>query len=228
MIQTGYQSAMRPTHFKARISANRNCRTFGSLAALALALASCGTASIRPDAEKQGMKSSALYEGKHAIAPFAHVVFCHRYPRECTTTGNAAVVQLTPAKNAELHAVNDEINASIRPQADSPDVLGGDIWTLSPAAGDCDDYAVTKRHELLKRGWPSGALRLTEGVTRQGEGHLVLIAVTDQGAEVLDNESSWITSPASAGLKWRSIQSASNPHVWLPFDGTVSAINPDT
>ena len=188
--------------------------------AVALVLASCGTPSLRQGEENPGAKNAALYGGKRITAPFRHVVFCNQHPRDCSVIGNATVVQLTPEKSDELQAVNREVNASIQPQTDSPDILAGDSWTLSPATGDCDDYAVTKRHELLNLGWPSGALRLAEGLTQEGEGHLVLIASTDQGELVLDNETSRLRSPANAGLQWRSIQSASNPHVWLSFDGT--------
>jgi predicted transglutaminase-like cysteine proteinase len=52
--------------------------------------------------------------------------------------------------------------------------------------GDCNDYAVTKRHMLLQRGLPAKALRLSAVRTGSGTGHLVLLAVTSKGELVLD------------------------------------------
>ena len=53
------------------------------------------------------------------------------------------------------------------------------MWTIAPHEGDCNDYAVTKRHQLLEKGLPSSALRLsvTKTVTL-GVGHLVLVVST--------------------------------------------------
>ena len=37
-----------------------------------------------------------------------------------------------------------------------------DYWTLpTDGKGDCEDYALLKRHELIRLGWPSSALLMT-------------------------------------------------------------------
>jgi predicted transglutaminase-like cysteine proteinase len=58
---------------------------------------------------------------------------------------------------------------------------------IAPASGDCEDYAVTKRAELLDRGWPARALLLSEVTTASGEHHMVLVVRTKSGDLVLDN-----------------------------------------
>jgi predicted transglutaminase-like cysteine proteinase len=58
---------------------------------------------------------------------------------------------------------------------------------VAPDRGDCNDYAVTKRHELLKSGLPSSALRLSVTKTATGIGHLVLVVVTTKGDLVMDS-----------------------------------------
>ena len=63
----------------------------------------------------------------------------------------------------------------------------GEVWLVAPHQGDCTDYAVTKRHELLARGWSSHSLLLTEVVVASGEHHLVLVVRTSEGDFVLDN-----------------------------------------
>jgi hypothetical protein len=58
---------------------------------------------------------------------------------------------------------------------------------IAPKTGNCNDYAVTKRHELLSRGWPSRALLLAEVIVPSGERHLVVVVRVKQGDFVIDN-----------------------------------------
>ncbi|WP_240543982.1 transglutaminase-like cysteine peptidase [Bradyrhizobium canariense] len=65
---------------------------------------------------------------------------------------------------------------------------------MFPSAGNCGDYAVTKRHLLLRLGWPSSSLLLGEVTIRTtGEHHLVLLVLDNlsgiiiQLSESLDN-----------------------------------------
>ena len=73
--------------------------------------------------------------------------------------------------------VNRDVNASICPWPRATRLpMGG--WTISPASGDCNDYAVTKRHELVQKGLPAKAVRLAVVKTQSGIGHLVLVVST--------------------------------------------------
>jgi predicted transglutaminase-like cysteine proteinase len=91
-----------------------------------------------------------------------------------------------------------------------------DEWLISPPAGDCKDYAITKRHELLARGWPSRALLLSEVVVPPGEHHLFLIVRVKDGDLVLDNLNDEIQLAASmhGRYDWIRIQSPQNPKYW--------------
>ena len=55
---------------------------------------------------------------------------------------------------ADLKEVNQTVNASIVPEPNT-EGLAGEKWLINPARGDCNDYAVSKRFELLERGWPA-------------------------------------------------------------------------
>src|SRR5262249_14849769 len=87
-------------------------------------------------------------------------------------------------------------------------------WIISPRAGDCNDYAVTKRHELLARGWPSRALLLSEVVTTWGEHHLVVVVSAEKGDFVLDNLNNDVRPVTLAGYRWVRAQSPDNPKFW--------------
>jgi hypothetical protein len=44
----------------------------------------------------------------------------------------------------------------------SGDNVSNEKRLIAPKAGDCNDYAVTKRHQFLTRGWTARALLLAE------------------------------------------------------------------
>ena len=159
---------------------------------------------------KPGLERAYLAEQGRTIEPFSHVIFCQKYPGECAVANAGNSLAWSPSRAAELQSVNRLVNARIAPKNDRSD----DVWSLSPRAGDCEDYAVTKRHILIRNGWPSSALRLAIGYTRGGEGHLVLAVRTDQGDVILDNETNAIRNWRDAGLNWQEIQSAANPRIW--------------
>jgi predicted transglutaminase-like cysteine proteinase len=106
--------------------------------------------------------------------------------------------------------VNREINHDIIPVNDS----GNDTWSLAPREGDCEDYAITKRHALIARGWPASVLRLAVARTAWGEGHLVLVVRTDKGDLVLDNLTGAVRSWRKTGLHWEMIQASNDPRIW--------------
>ena len=122
---------------------------------------------------------------------------------------------------AELTAVNTQVNRAIRPERNLLGVAGEE-WLIAPKAGDCNDYAVTKRHELLARGWPSRALLLAEVVVPSGEHHLVVVVRVKDGDFVIDNLNANIRPWNKTQYRWVRIQTPSDPTVWATV-GKVSA-----
>jgi hypothetical protein len=91
----------------------------------------------------------------------------HKVPAECLarrTFFRRGPIAVTAERLDELLKVNAEINGSIVPKRNTEGLVSKG-WMPSPKTGDCNDYAVTKRHQLLARGWPSRALLLAEVVT---------------------------------------------------------------
>jgi predicted transglutaminase-like cysteine proteinase len=150
-----------------------------------------------------------------ALAPFQHVRFCLRYPRDCqSNSAKDQRIRFDPQVMSLLRSVNDRINQSIVPTSKQ---YAGNLdarWEIAPRTGDCNDYAVTKRHELLRYGLPSSALRLAVGKTVTGIGHLVLIVGTTEGNLVLDNLTSVIRPWQLTDYQWLVIQLSEDPHLW--------------
>lgn len=96
-------------------------------------------------------------------------------------------MEMTDARWAELEAVQAEVNSRVHYRTDMDLYRQADFWTVATTEGDCEDYALAKRQDLMAKGWPVEALRLATCLTEAGEGHAVLTVDTDHGTYVLDN-----------------------------------------
>ena len=155
------------------------------------------------------------------LPPMAFTRFCLTYVNECKPQRlvfRGGRLKLTDARRAELDDVNRAVNSSIRPERNEAG-LAGEKWLLGPALGDCNDYAVTKRHQLIARGWPARAVLLSEVVTASGEHHLVAVVGTSEGDFVLDNLTDRILSWSDKPYQWVRIQTPGNPNYWASISG---------
>jgi predicted transglutaminase-like cysteine proteinase len=154
------------------------------------------------------------------LAPMAYTQFCLRYAEDCRPriTFRGGPVRLTAERWDDLKKVNKRVNQDIVPERNELG-LAGETWLISPDRGDCNDYAVTKRHELLDRGWPARVLLLSEVVVNSGEHHLVLVVRTKSGDLVLDNLTSQIKPWLRVPYRWVRIQQPTNTRLWATISG---------
>ena len=161
-----------------------------------------------------------IVDASPTLAPFQHVRFCLRYPTDCSSNPSGQErIDLSEETSELLNRVNRSVNISIRPTLKSYGSDLGQGWTIAPDMGDCNDYAVTKRHELLESGLPSKALRLAVVKTAAGIGHLVLVVVTTKGDIVMDDLTDEIRPWQSTDYHWLKIQSAIDPKFWYKIKG---------
>jgi predicted transglutaminase-like cysteine proteinase len=156
-------------------------------------------------------------QAEAASAPPAFQGFCARYPADCRPqNAKAELLPLTDARLSELRAVNAQVNGSVREATDAQIYGRIDVWTLpTRGVGDCEDFALLKRHKLIERGWPSSALLITVVRDQRGEGHAVLSAVFDKGTYILDNRSRAVLPRSSTPYTYYTRQSASDPRAWV-------------
>jgi predicted transglutaminase-like cysteine proteinase len=174
---------------------------------------SAGSAGARSPQDSK--PSTSIVDASPTLAPFQHVRFCLRYPDDCKSNPTEDErIELTVETSDLLRRVNHSVNMSITPTLKNygPELQDG--WTIAPVIGDCNDYAVTKRHELLESGLPAKALRLSVVKTSSGIGHLVLVVVTTKGDVVMDNLSEAIRPWQSTNYHWLKIQSANDARFW--------------
>jgi predicted transglutaminase-like cysteine proteinase len=184
------------------------------LAVLASSL-SAGSAYSRSRSPQDLSPLSPIVEGSPTLAPFQHVRFCLHYPADCKSDpAGIERIELNAENSELLNRINHSVNTDIAPTVKDygPDLADG--WTIAPVAGDCNDYAVTKRHELLQSGLPAKALRLSVVKTASGIGHLVLVVATTKGDIVLDNLTETIRPWQNTDYRWLKIQSTADARFW--------------
>ena len=150
------------------------------------------------------------------LPPMAFTQFCLRYADECKPQRmlfRGSRLKATDQRLAELDRINRAVNSSILPERNK-EGLAGEKWLLGPVLGDCNDYAVTKRHQLTADGWPARAVLLSEVVTVAGEHHLVVVVRTSDGDLVLDNLTDRIMPWFHKPYRWVRIQTPENPNYW--------------
>lgn len=152
------------------------------------------------------------------VGPTGFYVMCSVMPSACKVQrarnagAAASEVRLTVETLGLLDRVNREINGSMRPQPESGTT---DVWKIGGSSGDCEDYALTKRAALLRKGFPTSALLMTTVITGRGESHAVLMVRTDRGDFVLDNLNQIVKPWNSTGYRFLTMQSPNNPRVWV-------------
>jgi len=142
------------------------------------------------------------------LPPLAYQLFCLQNPSECRASSQGTAHFDSVLLN-KITRVNATINQSMRARSDGK----LDVWTVGATAGDCEDYALNKRHRLIALGVPSGALRMAVVKTASGEGHAVLVVHTDNGDYVMDNLTTSIKLLGQSGLRLVAMSSA-NPDKW--------------
>lgn len=157
-----------------------------------------------------------LHAGQPSRKPIGWQQFCVDNPNDCRKPRSAATVMRLDYKSwSELLAVNLTYNKAIEPVTDQDQFAVIENWDYAKTGkGDCEDYVLEKRRELIERGWPLSALLITVVIDKEGGGHAVLTVVTDRGEFVLDNQTDRVLPWSKSGLTFIRRQSPDNQNVW--------------
>jgi predicted transglutaminase-like cysteine proteinase len=154
-----------------------------------------------------------------ATPPAGYVEFCREEPAECVHRAERGLlVKLDDARWLDMIVVNRSVNQRIRPATDREMFGVEERWSLPTERGDCEDYVLLKRHELIERGWPASALLVTVVRDERGEGHAVLTVRTDRGELVLDNKVEQIRPWTETSYTYVKRQATTDATRWLRID----------
>jgi predicted transglutaminase-like cysteine proteinase len=98
--------------------------------------------------------------------------------------------------------INREVNESVQYKTDLEQYDTPEFWKEAGAFGDCEDYALLKRQQLLESGFARKDLHLACCWDETGGYHAVLLCNTSKGWFVLDNRYTWPMSPKSLPYHW--------------------------
>ncbi|MER9456774.1 transglutaminase-like cysteine peptidase [Mesorhizobium sp. M0478] len=189
------------------------------LLAMAMQLSAWGTA--------QAAGPAYMHTGGRTTQPVGHYEFCQKLPQECAQrTPKQAPVELTRKLWAAIVDVNNSVNTRIVPRTDMEMWGKEEVWSYPGSGfGDCEDYALEKRRELMALGVPAGNLLMTVARQQNGDGHAVLTVRTSLGEFILDNLESKVLSWTDADYTYLKRQSDQNSGVWVTInDGRADAV----
>lgn len=114
------------------------------------------------------------------------------------------MISLTKENWRLIRDINASFNKSIKYLSDQEHYGKSDHWQIpTDGLGDCEDYALAKRHELSIYQIPS---YIATCWTEIGGYHAVLIVHTDRGDFVLDNRYGYVCNIDELAYKWDKIQ----------------------
>ncbi|MER8631726.1 transglutaminase-like cysteine peptidase [Mesorhizobium opportunistum] len=168
-----------------------------------------------------------MHTGGRTTQPVGHYEFCQRIPGECNEkTPKGAPVDLTRKLWATIININNSVNTRVKPRTDMENYGVEEYWAYpGNGYGDCEDYALEKRRELMDIGVPAGDLLMTVARQPNGDGHAVLTVRTSLGEFILDNLQTKVLSWTDTDYTYLKRQSTENSGVWVTInDGRSDAV----
>ena len=157
-----------------------------------------------------------MVTGSLTSQPIGHYEFCRANPVECNVRmRDAGPATMSGALWKTIVEVNTAVNAAIRPVNDL-DLYGKDeVWAYPNGAGDCEDYVLEKRRELMNKGLSASDLLITVVRKPDGEGHAILTVRTSKGDFVLDNLTDAVRQWDATGYRFLKRQATNHTGHWV-------------
>ncbi len=149
-----------------------------------------------------------------APTPKAARDICERYDWACSHSGKKA--SLSGQDMELIRRVNRQVNRKTRPVSDQSQYRTIEHWALpTRRGGDCEDFALLKKRELIRQGIAPERLLIAKVLTRKRTGHAVLVVRTDQGDMVLDNLTNRIKKWQDTRYMFLTMQNPKAPESWV-------------
>ncbi|NBX85855.1 MAG: hypothetical protein EBQ80_01195 [Proteobacteria bacterium] len=190
-------------------------------ALMALVLAAFATL---PASALEGGRGRFIQTGQQSLPPIGWVDFCQRTERvtdrACEVQGaSVPYIADSPENYRLVSSVQHHFHTRYAPVEDV-----GEHWDYlregPNGGGDCEDFVLSKRRELLRQGKPSSVLLIAvveawNPKKRILEKHAILVERTSNGDLVLDNMRPDVHWWWESKHRFLYIQSQVHPMVWL-------------
>lgn len=160
-----------------------------------------------------------LPQRMHIKAPDGAEGLCRKYSWACSQTRQSG--QLTKGDLKKVSVINKQINRKTRAIDDQSQYRTTEYWTLPSArGGDCEDFALLKKRDLIQAGIAPNRLLIATVLDRRRGGHAVLVFRTDTGDVVLDNLTNRILPWTKTKYTFLRMQDPKSPNRWVGvFEG---------
>ncbi len=147
------------------------------------------------------------------MAPQGAMDLCHRYDWACAQGAQSALRGREASRT--LARINRLINARVPEVTDLDQYSRAEHWALPTAhGGDCEDFALLKKRELIRAGFAPEALMIATVLDRKRRSHAVLVVRTGSGDVVLDNLDDRVLHWSETGYSFLKMQDPRNPTRW--------------
>jgi predicted transglutaminase-like cysteine proteinase len=165
-------------------------------------------------------------EAAPTSVPVGHMEFCKSRPDECGAYDQVVgATTLTDLAWQQLVSINAYYNQTVVPVTDEELYQTAEFWTYPNGYGDCEDFALAKRRDLIAAGWHPSTLMIAVVKEVNGNGHAVLLARTDRGDLVLDNQDGTIRLWSETPYTFIKRQSQANAGQWVDMiDGRDAVV----
>lgn len=159
--------------------------------------------------------NSAYLSNKGRVAPPAGAqTLCKAYSWACAVSPSDRAV--TSSQMQLVQSVNLQVNRSTRPIEDRRQYGEDERWAVPTSrGGDCEDYALAKKRELIRRGIAPQRLLIATVLDRKRNPHAVLVFRSDEGDLVLDNLTNRIRTWRETRYIFLRMQDPERPARWV-------------
>ena len=151
------------------------------------------------------------------VAPSGAQGLCRTNAWACSVSRTNRAI--SAADLPTLDKINRSVNRRVRSISDRAQFNVEEKWTLPTArGGDCEDFALLKKRELIRLGYPAQSLLIATVLDKKRRGHAVLVVRTEAGDLVLDNLTNSIKTWGKTGYVFLRMQNPSAPSRWVTVE----------
>lgn len=171
-------------------------------------------------------KPADAYDSRYLVAvaafpaPTGAKSICQTYSWACAASKGQ---DLGASKEFQLvKAVNRKVNAAVNEVTDQRQYNTVEKWALpTRLGGDCEDFALLKKRELVRMGVDPRKLMIATVLDRKRNSHAVLVFRSAQGDVILDNLTNSIRSWKDTRYVFLRMQNPSQPNKWVAVRNAV-------
>ncbi len=139
---------------------------------------------------------------------------CHQYSWACAASPKTS--RPVHQEMSLVKKINRKVNASIREVTDLSQYKTQERWALpTRRGGDCEDFALLKKRDLINAGIDPSKLLLATVLDTRRNAHAVLVYRSSQGDLVLDNLTNRIKPWTATKYMFLRMQDPKQPKNWV-------------